>query len=254
LFAGWEMLIAAAIGFVGGYSGIAGAPFIVFLLTCLLDYSQHSAQGTVLAMMLGPMTLVPVIYGRHIVKKRWREILICILTYMAFSFAGGEIAYLLTSPELTLLFGVFIAILGVAYILFAVRELRSTPRINEKIPLLSLVFIGALVGTVGGMTGIGAGILLMPLLTMWLRVEYREAQTMSLAILAPPVSLGAVIRYGLIGNDVAWPAWGWMLFGYFITAGLGYKLSLKHDILILKIVLSMLLIAAGGIDIINVIY
>lgn len=249
---GWEMLISLAIGFVGGYSGIAGAPFIVFFLSKFLGYSQHSAQGTVLAMMLGPMTLVPVIYGRHIVCRRWKEITICVLSYMAFSFAGGEIAYLFTSPGLTLLFGVFIAVLGIAYILFSVRQLSSRPRRNNTILLASMVPIGVVVGIVGGMTGIGAGILLMPLLTMWLGVEHREAQTMSLAVLAPPVSLGAVVRYGVVGQDVVWPAWGWMLLAYLITSGIGYKFSFKHSILVLQIVLSVLLIAAGIIDVVSV--
>ncbi len=250
---GWEMLIALVIGFVGGYAGIAGAPFIVFLLSSFLGYSQHLAQGTVLAMMLGPMTILPVVYGWRIVRSRLKEILISVLTYMAFSFAGAQIAYLFSSPGLTLLFGIFISVLGIAYIAFSIRNVDRVHHDNKNPSLIYMALIGVIIGTVGGMTGIGAGILLIPLLTMWLGIEQREAQTMSLAILLPPVSLGAAIKYGLMENDIVWPAAGLMLLTYFITSGLGYRFSLRHSTLVLRIVLSALLILTGVIDIVGVI-
>ena len=99
--------------------------------------------------------------------------------------------------------------------------------------------------------GIGAGILLIPILTVWLGIEQHEAQTMSLAVLLPPVSLGAVVKYGLMENDIIWSVVGWMLLAYLTTSGLGYKFSLRHSTLILRGVLSVLLIAAGIIAIIQ---
>ena len=250
---GWEMFIASAIGLVGGYAGIAGAPFIVFLLVTFIGYSQHSAQGTVLAMMLGPMTIFPVILGWHIVRSRLKEIITSVLTYMAFSFAGAQIAYSFSSPGLTLLFGIFIALLGVVYILFSIGQIGVIQHDNKNPPLIYMAIIGAVIGTVGGMTGIGAGILLVPLLTMWLGVEQREAQTMSLAILLPPVSLGAAVKYGFMENDIIWPAAGLMLLTYFITSALGYMFSFRHPTLVIRIVLSALLMLAGILDIVGVI-
>jgi len=248
---GWEILIALMIGLLGGYAGIAGGPFIIFLFVSFLGYSQHAAQGTVLAMMLGPMTILPVIYGWEIVRRRMNEILIVVVAYVAFSFAGAEIAYLFSSPQLKLVFGVFITILGIAYILFSIKDVSTVPDTNKNPSPISMAIIGALTGTVGGMSGIGAGILLIPILTMWLRIEQHEAQTMSLAILLPPVSLGAVVRYGLLESDIVWPAAGLMLVAYAITSGLGYKVSLKHSTIVMRAVLSVLLILAGIIAIIQ---
>lgn len=248
---GWETLIALAIGFIGGYSGIAGGPFIIFSFVSFLGYSQHSAQGTVLAMLLGPMTILPVIYGWEIVRRRMKEILIAIFTYMTFSLVGAEIAYLFSSPALKLVFGVCISVLGIAYILFSIKQVGTTPSSNKNLSPISMVLVGALIGTVGGMAGIGAGILLIPILTMGLGIEQREAQTMSLAILLPPVSLGAVVKYGLMENDIIWPVAGLMLLAYAITSGLGYKFSFRHSALILQAVLSTLLILAGIIAIIQ---
>ena len=242
---GWEILIALVIGFLGGYAGIAGGPFIVFLFSTLLGYSQHSAQGTVLAMMLGPITILPAVYGWKIVRRRMKEILISIFTYMTFSFGGAEIAYLFSSPELKLMFGVCITILGIAYILFSIRHVGTVHSSNKDLSLISMALIGAFVGIVGGMSGIGAGILLVPILTMGLGIEQHEAQTMSLAILLPPVSLGAVVKYGLIENNIIWPAAGLMLLAYTITSGLGYRFSFRHSTLVMRAVLAALLILTG---------
>jgi uncharacterized membrane protein YfcA len=249
----WEILIALAVGFVGGYSGVAGAPFIIVLLVSFLGYSQHSAQGTVLAMMLGPMTILPVIYGWKIVRRRMKEIITAVVTYMAFSFAGAEIAYLFSSPQLKLVFGACITIFGIMYLLFSIKHVGTEPDVNQKISLITMALIGALMGTVGGISGVGAGILLIPILTMGLRMEQHEAQTISLAILLPPVSLGAVVKYGFLESDVVWPAAGLMLVAYAITSGLGYKVSLRHSTIIMQAVLSALLILAGIITIIQVI-
>ena len=249
---GWETLIALVVGFLGGYAGIAGGPFIVFMFSTLLNYSQHSAQGTVLAMMLGPMTILPVIFGWEIVRKRMKEILISILTYMIFSLVGAEIAYLFNSSALKLVFGVCISIIGIAYILFSIKHVGTVPdKSNKNLSPMSMLLVGAFVGIVGGMSGIGAGILLIPILTMGLKIEQRQAQIMSLAILLPPVSLGAVFKYGLIENNIIWPAAGLMLLGYVVTSGLGYKFSFRHSATTLRAVLSVLLILTGLIAIIQ---
>ena len=250
---GWEILIATAFGFVGGYAGIAGAPFIIFLLSSVLGYSQHLAQGTTLAMMLGPMTILPVRYGRDIVRRRKKEILTSVFAYMGCSFAGAQIAYLLSSAELRFGFGLFIGMLGIVYILFSIRSVGQIQPESKNISLFKMALIGAAIGTVGGITGIGAGILLVPLLTMWFGLEQHEAQTMSLAILLPPVSLGAVIKYGLLENDVNWPAALSMLAVYVGTSGLGYRFSFRHSTLILRIILAVLLISVGVIHILGVV-
>lgn len=248
---GWEILVSLIAGFIGGYSGIAGAPFIIFIFSNLLGYSQHVAQGTVLAMMLGPMTILPVYYGREIVRRRLKEIVIAIVSYMIFSFAGAQVAYLFTSSTLQVVFGSFVATLGIMYLIFAYMNKTDVRRSTVRISPIIMVLIGMILGTIGGMVGIGAGILLIPILTIGFSVDHREAQVMSLAILLPPVSLGAVLKYGIAENDIVWPLAALMLVGYVITSGLGYKLSLKHAVKVVRTVLALLLIATGVISIIG---
>ena len=248
----WVALIALGVGLIGGYAGIAGAPFIIFSLVTFLDYSQVSAQGTVLAMMMGPMTIMPVYYGRDIVRKRMKVILIAILTYMIFSFAGANIAYLFSNQALKLVFGVMIVLVGAIYLDFALRRSNRSKAVPQEKPLtvISMAIVGSIMGFVGGIVGIGAGILLIPYLTMVKGIEQREAQTMSLAILLPPVSLGAVLKYGLIENDIIWPAVGIIFAAYVVASGFGYKLSGKHKSIVLKTALAVLLIATGIVNIV----
>jgi uncharacterized membrane protein YfcA len=73
---------------------------------------------------------------------------------------------------------------------------------------------------------------------------------MSLAILLPPVSLGAVLKYGLIENNVIWPAVGIIFAAYVVASGFGYKLSGKHKSIVLKTALAVLLIGTGIVSIV----
>jgi len=248
----WIALIALGVGLIGGYAGIAGAPFIIFALVTFIGYTQHEAQGTVLAMMMGPMSIMPVYFGRDIVRKRIKVILIAILTYMVFSFAGANIAYLFSTQSLKIVFGVVITMVGAIYLDFALRRSNGSKTIPREKPLnvISMAIVGSIMGFVGGIVGIGAGILLIPYLTMVKGVEQREAQTMSLAILLPPVSLGAVLKYGLIENNVIWPAVGIIFAAYVVASGFGYKLSGKHKSIVLKTALAVLLIGTGIVSIV----
>ena len=92
----WEWLafvaLGAAVGFAGGYAGIGGAPFLVVGLALLLGYDQHVAQGTVLAVMLGPMSLPAVIVMWDRVKLLKREIFIGVACYAIISYFGAQIA------------------------------------------------------------------------------------------------------------------------------------------------------------------
>jgi len=247
----WIALIALAVGLLGGYAGIAGAPFIIFALVTFIGYTQHQAQGTVLAMMMGPMTIMHVYYGRDIVRKRIRTISIAIACYMVLSFAGANIAYLFDTQTLKTVFGIVIVIVGAIYLDFSLRR-KNTGAMRPEKPLsvVSIAIVGSIMGFVGGLVGIGAGILLIPYLTMVKGIEQKEAQTMSLAILLPPVSLGAVLKYGIIENDIVWPAVGIIFAAYVVASGFGYRLSMKHKSILLKITLAILLIATGIVNIV----
>lgn len=66
--------------------------------------------------------------------------------------------------------------------------------------ILLFIAIGLVTGITSGLFGIGGGLLLIPALIYLAGYSQHEATGISLAILLPPVGLGAVVEYYRHGN------------------------------------------------------
>lgn len=245
-----NVLFGLLVGFVGGYAGIGGAPILIFLLGTFLRYPQHPAQGTVLAIMLGPMTLPALWVMRDRLRLLLRYVAIGFSAYAGFSYLGALLAYQFSSSDLRLLFAGVLVILGIQSV--ASEGLRRNQSrwasygAGLHVPLndWTMSLLGATIGIIGGLFGIGAGVLMVPLLTWLFRMHKDDARTLSLAILLPPVSLGAVIKYSSMG-DVFWPMAVVGFFGYFISNYFGAKLGRAHNPGLFRLVMAALLIVLG---------
>ena len=92
--------------------------------------------------------------------------------------------------------------------------------------ILSLVVIGVLAGFISGFVGVGGGILIIPLLIVFLGLTQHQAQGTTLFTLLPPIGILAAINYYKAGH-VKWEyaliiALTFVVGGYF-----GSKLSLS---------------------------
>jgi uncharacterized membrane protein YfcA len=58
-----------------------------------------------------------------------------------------------------------------------------------------LILIGAAAGVASGLFGIGGGVIIVPLMIYWAGFSQHRATGTSLAVLLPPVGLGAVFEY-----------------------------------------------------------
>lgn len=240
----FKVIIGATIGFLGGYAGIGGAPFLILILSVVMGFSQHEAQGTVLAMILGPITILGVINSWKLIRTRLVPIIICIITYAIVSFLGGTVAYTFVSADLQRIFGFGLILIGCVYAtLFIERYIQKRHIFDMSVP--NMIFVGSGVGFLGGMLGIGAGILLVPILTAFFGLEQNTARAISLAILLPPVSLGAVVKYGLIEADINWIVALILLVSYIILNGIGTSLGDKEHPDRLKKVLGVSLVLSG---------
>lgn len=65
---------------------------------------------------------------------------------------------------------------------------------------LLMVMIGLASGVFAGMFGVGGGLIIVPALIYWAGFSQHLATGTSLAILLPPIGLGAVIEYYRFGN------------------------------------------------------
>lgn len=233
------------IGFIGGYAGIGGAPFLVVFLVAILGMSQHQAQGTVLAVMLGPMSLMAVMSMWELVRKNMTNIIIGVLTYAAMSYFGASLAYLMPEEILKALFAILLICIGAQNVISSRRkkneEIKYTPKVMSPI---QMIFVGSVVGIVGGLFGIGAGVLMVPLFISIFRLHKDEARAISLAILLPPVSVGAVIKYHEM-DAINWEYAAIIFISYFIVNYFGGKAGAKHDLRKFKFFFGIIMILLG---------
>ena len=61
--------------------------------------------------------------------------------------------------------------------------------------LVFLIIVGLLAGFIAGSMGVGGGIIIVPALVLLFGFSQHQAQGTSLAVLLPPISIFAVIKY-----------------------------------------------------------
>ncbi len=248
------VVLGIGVGFAGGYAGIGGAPILVAALVLGLGVDQHAAQGTVLAVMLGPMSLPGVIVMWDRVRLLRYEILIGVVAYALFSNLGARIAFALETHALTLAFGVLLCFLGAQYLwrrrgAIAVSELDpNAPTLGKGLLPFTRWTVGiaaAIIGVAGGLFGIGAGVLMVPLFISLFALHKDDARALSLTILLPPVSLGAVLEYGA-HDRIDWVNAAIIFALYFSTNHLGAKVGRRHDSRLFLRCMGFTLIALGA--------
>ncbi|WP_298514585.1 sulfite exporter TauE/SafE family protein [uncultured Kordia sp.] len=219
------VLLGLVIGYIGGFAGIGGGPFLVSFLVLYCGMSQLAAQGNVLTMMLGPMSLLGVMSLYGYVKQQWLNIAVGVISYCVFSYFGAELAFYIGETDLKYYFAVLL-------ILIALLQFKSYLKKNAKeahkdhVSVYWIGILAACTGILGGMFGIGAGVLMVPILIGVFKLKKEYARALSLAILIPPVSYGAFLKYNY-ESPVDWQLVG-ILFGtYFIANFFGAKMGSK---------------------------
>jgi len=110
-------------------------------------------------------------------------------------------------------------------------------------PLMVLGF-GLMAGLLSGMFGIGGGLIIIPALTIAMKLDFKEAAGTSLAALLLPVGgLGAYTYWREGEIHVLWAAL--LAIGLFIGAFLGARLALQLPAVALERAFGVFMIAAG---------
>lgn len=234
------ILLGLLIGYIGGYAGIGGAPFMIAFLVLVCGISQYTAQGTVLTMMLGPMSLLGILTLKEEVRMQWKSILIGVFSYAVFSYFGAELAFHFGELSVKKYFALLLIIIGILQLfpqLYKAEHIEKT----EKIPLWWMLFIGALTGIIGGLFGIGAGVLMVPIFLMLFNMKKNHARALTLAILLPPVSLGAFVKYQQEGA-IDWKMVIVLFVSYFIANYIGAKHGSRAKMSVFRKVYAFLLI------------
>ncbi|OGN53755.1 MAG: hypothetical protein A2Y28_01015 [Chlamydiae bacterium GWC2_50_10] len=166
----WILLVLLGIisGTLAGMLGVGGGVFLVPGLFMIFSYFQfpqevlmHLALGTSLMIMIGTASTATFLQYRKesilfdVLKK-------ISLPVLLFTVLGALTAHLLESRFLTLLFGIFLALVSLKMLCGFQLPQSGTKRIGLK----SFLIIGALIGYKSGILGIGGGTLSVPFLTL----------------------------------------------------------------------------------------
>jgi len=111
--------------------------------------------------------------------------------------------------------------------------------------ILSLLIIGLLAGIFSGFMGVGGGVVMIPLMMMFLNYDQHEAQGLSLAVLAIPVTFVAAYTYHTGGHPVNWKYAVIIAVCFVIGGWIGSKFAIKIDQAILKKIFAVVLVIAA---------
>ena len=89
-----------------------------------------------------------------------------------------------------------------------------------------LIFVGLLAGTLSGLVGVGGGILIIPLLIIFLGLNQHQAQGTALFAMLPPIGILAAINYYKEGF-VKWEYAATIALTFVIGGYFGSKLAIS---------------------------
>lgn len=111
--------------------------------------------------------------------------------------------------------------------------------------VLSLVAIGLLAGILSGFMGVGGGVVMIPLMILLLGYDQHEAQGLSLAVLAVPVTFVAAYTYHASGHPIDWKFALIIALFFVVGAFIGSKFAVRIDQATLKKIFAIILIVAA---------
>jgi len=108
--------------------------------------------------------------------------------------------------------------------------------------ILLLLAIGLLAGILSGSVGVGGGVIMVPLAIYFLGYSQHQAQGMSLAVLAVPVTFIAAYTYHKNGHTLDW-RYALIIASAFVIGGyLGSKIAISINQQLMKKIFGVILI------------
>lgn len=234
---GAALIIGLSLGLLGGGGSILTVPVLVYALG--FDVKPAVAMSLVLVSLT---SLVGAVVHWRLGNVRVPSAALFSALAMIGAFIGARISPMLPGAlQLALLALVMLA----ASVSMFRRSSRGTdeqpPRTNAPVTVLAPVAIG--VGILTGLLGVGGGFLVVPALTLLVRVPMRQAVGTSLAVIALSSASGAVGYFGVVSLD-----WAFIARFTAVAAGgalAGAAMTRLVSVVALRRSFAVLLVAAG---------
>ena len=226
-----DAAIGAIGGLAGGLLGVGGGFVMVPLQVIWARRTQHRATGTSLAAILpiGVVAAATYYFGGKSPQTDLTVALFLAVGGIAGAFAGSLAARRISDRVLSMVFAILLVAVGLKEVYDALNG-AAPHLIGSTVPALSLLDYalitagGFVVGIVSGLTGVGGGTLVVPLLGLGFGIGQRIAQGTSLLALLPTSAIGALTHHR--SGDVNVRAAMWMGAAGVPTALAGSALAL----------------------------
>lgn len=126
------VIIGIAAGILGGLVGVGGGIIIVPSLVYFLSFSQKSAQGTSLGLLLLPVGILGVMQYYKQGQVDLKVVAILAIGFLAGSYFGSKIALSLPQETVKKIFAIMLLLIGFK-MLFLDKKITETANKNEKV-------------------------------------------------------------------------------------------------------------------------
>ena len=126
------VIIGVAAGILGGLVGVGGGIIIVPSLVYFLSFSQKSAQGTSLGLLLLPVGILGVLQYYKQGHVDFKVVTIIAIGFLAGSYFGSKIALSLPQETVKKIFAIMLLLIGFK-MLFLDKKIIETANKNEKV-------------------------------------------------------------------------------------------------------------------------
>jgi len=225
--------IGLTAGVLGGLLGIGGGAFVVPALVFFLAFEQHRAHGTSLAVVLALSMAGVITYSFH---HRVDLLLAAEIAAggVVGAMIGGTIVQKIKNTTLRRMFSIFLFAAGVKMSLDGYKILHDAYLAGGHyatiVPMgfcaagvLLALGTGMLTGFLSSLLGVGGGIVMVPMLTMFLCLPQQQAQGVSLAAMMP-IAFTGMLKHNKLGN-VDFKVAKWVAVGAVIGAVAGSTLA-----------------------------
>ena len=190
------LIAGGFIGAVLGFIGAGGAMLSVPILLYIFGFTPQAATTAAIAVVLTAAIsgLLPKIKSKEVLFKEAAVIwALGLVTNLGFSL----IAHRISDSVLTTGFSLVLFTAGTAML---IKQVAGT---EKKIPIVWLVVMSLVIGSMTGLFGIGGGFLAVPVLVLFFNVPQGKAAGTSLAIIAIN-SITAFFGHYQSWSEVTW--------------------------------------------------
>ena len=181
-------LVGVAAGFLSGLFGVGGGILLVPALVVLLHLPQRMASGTSLAAVL-PISVASLVSYAISGSVDWWVALFLAIGAVSGAVLGTHLLQVL--PLRIVGIGFVVLLVLTAIRLFIPLEADGRAPLTAVTAVL-LVLLGAVIGILAGLFGVGGGVVLVPALVVLWSIAPVVAKGTSLAVVVPTAIMGTI--------------------------------------------------------------